>query len=51
MTSLVSSYYSLYRLGICHKYCVIMYVYIGEIGEPGDVLTFYIPVMLDGVDD
>ncbi|KAF8501254.1 cell cycle checkpoint [Gautieria morchelliformis] len=36
---------------ICHKYCIVMYVYIGELGEPGDVLTFYIPVMLDGIDD
>ncbi|KIJ52433.1 hypothetical protein M422DRAFT_156646 [Sphaerobolus stellatus SS14] len=35
---------------ICHKHCIIMYVYIGDVGEPGDVLTFYIPAMHDGID-
>jgi len=36
---------------ICHKCCLIMYVYIGEQGEPGGILTFYIPGRLDGIDD
>jgi len=48
-TLFVSSAHSL--TGICHKHCIIMYVYIGDVGEPGDVLTFYIPAMHDGVED
>ncbi|KAF8588237.1 cell cycle checkpoint [Ramaria rubella] len=36
---------------ICHKHCIIMYVYIGEMGEPGGILTFYIPGMDDGIDN
>jgi HUS1 checkpoint protein len=33
--------------GICARHCIIMYVYIGETGSPGGVLTFYIPAILE----
>jgi len=36
---------------ICANHCIIMYVYIGEVGNSGGVLTFYIPALLDGVED
>jgi len=36
---------------ICSGHCIIMYVYIGEVGNAGGVLTFYIPALLDGVED
>ncbi|KAF8602854.1 cell cycle checkpoint [Ceratobasidium sp. AG-I] len=32
---------------ICANYCIIMYVYIGEVGDTGGVITFYIPARLD----
>ncbi|QRW04104.1 Hus1, required for S-M and DNA damage checkpoints-like protein [Ceratobasidium sp. AG-Ba] len=35
---------------ICANYCVIMYVYIGEVGDTGGVITFYIPARLDEVE-
>lgn len=35
---------------ICANYCVIMYVYIGEVGDAGGVITFYIPARLDEVE-
>jgi len=30
----------------CHQYCVILYVYIGDVADAGGVLTFYIPAMV-----
>jgi HUS1 checkpoint protein len=36
---------------MCSGHCIIMYVYIGEVGNAGGVLTFYIPALLDGVED
>jgi len=36
---------------ICSRHCIIMYVYIGEVGNAGGVLTFYIPALLDGVEE
>ncbi|KAF8517677.1 checkpoint protein Hus1/Mec3 [Hysterangium stoloniferum] len=36
---------------ICHNYCIIMYVYVGKVEEPGDILTFYIPAIHDGIDN
>ncbi|KZV79678.1 cell cycle checkpoint [Exidia glandulosa HHB12029] len=37
--------------GLCQGFCVIMYVYIGEMQDAGGVLTFYIPAISDGDDD
>lgn len=34
-------------VAICANYCIIMYVYIGEVGDTGGVITFYIPARLD----
>jgi HUS1 checkpoint protein len=33
--------------GICEHHCVILYVYIGDMGDAGGVLTFYIPAVVD----
>ena len=33
--------------GICHRHCVILYVYIGDVADAGGVLTFYIPAIID----
>ncbi|PFH48008.1 hypothetical protein AMATHDRAFT_150820 [Amanita thiersii Skay4041] len=32
---------------VCHRYCIILYVYIGDMADAGGVLTFYIPAMMD----
>ncbi|TDL25549.1 cell cycle checkpoint [Rickenella mellea] len=32
---------------ICEQHCIILYVYIGEAGDNGGVLTFYIPTRLN----
>ncbi|KAF8341838.1 checkpoint protein Hus1/Mec3 [Amanita rubescens] len=31
---------------LCHHYCIILYVYIGDVADAGGVLTFYIPAMI-----
>ncbi|KAK2462481.1 hypothetical protein APHAL10511_005451 [Amanita phalloides] len=31
---------------LCHHYCIILYVYIGDVADAGGVLTFYIPAMV-----
>jgi len=31
---------------LCHQYCIILYVYIGDVADAGGVLTFYIPAMI-----
>ena len=36
-----------YVSGICENYCLILYVYIGEVADAGGVLTFYIPMIMD----
>ncbi|KZT40004.1 cell cycle checkpoint [Sistotremastrum suecicum HHB10207 ss-3] len=36
---------------ICARHCIILYVYIGSVGEPGGVLTFYLPAILDEDED
>ncbi|KAF5378989.1 hypothetical protein D9757_009119 [Collybiopsis confluens] len=32
---------------ICQNYCLILYVYIGDVADAGGVLTFYIPAIID----
>ncbi|KAI0640317.1 cell cycle checkpoint [Trametes polyzona] len=32
---------------ICENHCVILYVYIGNVGDAGGVLTYYIPAKFD----
>ncbi|KAF8638968.1 hypothetical protein AX17_001829 [Amanita inopinata Kibby_2008] len=32
---------------VCHHYCVILYVYIGDVADARGVLTFYIPAIID----
>ncbi|KIY52061.1 cell cycle checkpoint [Fistulina hepatica ATCC 64428] len=36
---------------ICHRHCLILYVYIGDAATAGGVLTFYIPAILDDEED
>lgn len=31
---------------LCHQYCIILYVYIGDVADARGVLTFYIPAMV-----
>lgn len=35
--------------GLCANHCVILYVYVGDVGgaDPGGILTFYIPGVID----
>ncbi|TFL06872.1 checkpoint protein Hus1/Mec3 [Pterulicium gracile] len=32
---------------ICHRHCLILYVYIGALNDAGGVLTYYIPTIID----
>ena len=34
-------------LGLCANHCLILYVYVGELGDTGGVLTFYVPAIID----
>lgn len=45
------SIFFLMASGICARHCIILYVYIGSVGEPGGVLTFYLPAILDEDED